>query len=375
MTNDLAETVEMAFDQGREETARLRLLRVGPGATIQDGGRRGYLRYGVTPAGPMDWTAFRAANLALGNDRAAAVEISVGGVEVICENAPVWVAFAGGGFVWRRGVASLPSAARILLSPGNILTARAGGFGAWAYLAVEGGVDTPLEMGSRSTHARSGMGGVEGRMLREGDVLPVAAPVKPLESAFEAAIDAPWLGKGGLAKTSQPFRVVLGPQDDYFTKEGVATFLTASYTLTAMADRMAYRFDGPDICHAGGHDIVSDGIALGAIQITGDRKPLILLADRQPTGGYPKLGHVIRADIGRLAQMRPGETCRFAAIGLAAARAALFAIEEDVAETPSRLRPLRPPLTSELLLGANLIDGFVDAFESPRPRFDRPDQR
>jgi biotin-dependent carboxylase-like uncharacterized protein len=355
----------MAFDQGPQGPARLRLLRVGPGATIQDRGRYGYLRYGVTPAGPMDWTAFRAANLALGNDdRAATVEVSIGGIEVMCEEAPVWVAFAGGGFAWRRGGAMLPSAARILLRPGDILTAQAGGFGAWAYLAVEGGVDTPLEMGSRSTHVRSAMGGVEGRLLREGDILPAAARIEPPEgAAFEAAIDAPWLGKGGLAKNSQPIRVVLGPQDDYFTAEGLATFLRADYTLTAMADRMAYRFDGPDIFHARGHDIVSDGIALGAIQIAGDRKPLILLADRQPTGGYPKLGHVIRADIGRLAQMRPGETCRFAAVSLAEARAALLALEEDIAETSSRLRPLRPLLTSALLLETNLIDGFVDVLD------------
>lgn len=356
----------MQCDISSDAPPRLRVLRAGPGVTIQDGGRYGYLRYGVTPAGPMDWTAFRAANFALGNDdRAAAVEISIGGVEVICEGAALAVAFAGGGFIWRRDNVLLPSAARLLLRPGEILTAQTGRWGSWAYLAVAGGLETPLEMGSRATHLRSAMGGVEGRMLRAGDKLPAAAQFEPPEdAAFEAAIDAPWLGQN-----AEPLRVVLGPQDDYFTAESLATFLRADYTLTAMADRMAYRFDGPDIAHARGHDIVSDGIALGAIQIAGDRKPLILLADRQPTGGYPKLGHVIRADIGRLAQMRPGETCRFAAVSVADARSALLALEDEITETPSRLRPFGRPLTSEMLLEANLIDGFVDAFDSSKPQF------
>ena len=126
---------------------------------------------------------------------------------------------------------------------------------------------------------------------------------------------------------------------------------------------MAYRFDGPDIAHAGGHDIVSDGVALGAIQIPGDRKPLVLMADRQPTGGYPKLGHVARADIGRLAQMRPGETCRFRAVSVAEARLAILAREDEIATTQQRFRPLRGAFTSQALLEANLIGGVIDPLE------------
>ena len=195
---------------------RLRVLHAGPGATLQDSGRHGYLRYGVTPAGPMDWTAFRTANFALGNDeRAAAIEVPPGGVEVICENAPLWVAFAGGAFVWRRGGVALPTAARLRLQPGESLAARAGAHGAFAFLAAAGGFDTPAVMGSRATHLRSGMGGIEGRMLRAGDVLPAAAPAR--EPDGEALIDAPWL-----ARDSDPFRVVLGPQDDYFTAESLS---------------------------------------------------------------------------------------------------------------------------------------------------------
>src|SRR3984893_7844515 len=339
---------------------RLRVLRAGPGATIQDGGRFGYLRYGVTPVGPMDWTAFRTANFALGNnDRAAAIEVTSGGLETVCEDAPLWIAFAGGAFVWRRDGVELPKAARIRLEPGKTLAARAGDFGAFAYLAVEGGFETPVTMGSRATHTRSAMGGIEGRMLRAGDVLPAAASMeRPDGTSFEAMIDAPWL-----AREFDPFRVVLGPQDDFFTREALSAFFEGQFRLTPAADRMAYRFDGPDIAHAGGYDIVSDAIALGAIQIAGDKKPLVLMADRQPTGGYPKLGHVARADIGRLAQMRPGETCGFRVASLAEARAALLAREDEIATTLQCLRPLRRELTSERLLDSNLIGGIVDPLD------------
>jgi 5-oxoprolinase (ATP-hydrolysing) subunit C len=339
----------------------LRLLRAGPGATIQDGGRHGYQRYGVTPAGPMDWVAFRTANSALGNGRAAAIEVSTGGLEVICEGAPLAVAFAGGAFTWRRDGVLLPQAARLLLEPGKTLAARAGDSGAFAYLAVEGGFETPVTMGSRATHTRSAMGGIEGRMLRPGDVLPAASTERPDSASFEAMIDVPWL-----AHETDPFRVVPGPQDDYFTAATLSAFFEAQFTLTPLADRMAYRFDGPDIAYAGGYDIVSDAIALGAIQIAGDRKPLILMADRQPTGGYPKLGHVVRADIGRLAQMRPGETCGFRAVSVAEARAALLAREDEIAKTLQCLRPLRWELTSERLFEANLIDGIVDPLDGGR---------
>ncbi|MGH6813199.1 MAG: biotin-dependent carboxyltransferase family protein [Methylocella sp.] len=340
----------------------LRVLRPGPGATIQDGGRHGYLRFGVTPAGPMDWVAFRTANLALGNDdRAAAIEVTAGGLEVICEGAPLALAFAGGAFLWRSDGVLLPKAARLLLEPGKTLAARAGDFGAFAYLAVEGGFETPVVMGSRATHLRSAMGGIEGRMLMAGDVLPAASTEKQDGASFEAMIAAPWL-----APAPDPFRVVLGPQDDYFAAETLSAFFAGVFTLTPMADRMAYRFDGPETAHARAYDIVSDGVALGAIQIPGDKQPLVLMADRQPTGGYPKLGHVVRADIGRLAQMRPGETCLFRAVNVVEARAALLACEEEIATTHPRLQPLRRALPSERLFEVNLIDGVIDPLDGKR---------
>ncbi|HLH12783.1 MAG TPA: biotin-dependent carboxyltransferase family protein [Methylovirgula sp.] len=313
----------------------LRVLRAGIGATVQDAGRRHYRRYGVTPAGPMDWGAFETANFALGNDpeRAAAIEVGPGGIEISCEaTGAIGVAFCGGGFFWQRDGADLGSAARIFLRPGERLAARPGS-GSFAYLAVAGGLNTPVELGSRATHTRSRMGGIEGRMLRDGDVLALLAEVAPLA---EGEISVPWL-----ERDSSPLRVVPGPQDDYFTPAALETFFSAEFRLTPTADRMAYRLDGPEIAHKSTYNIVSDGIAMGAIQISGDRKPLVLMADHPPTGGYPKLGHVARVDIGRLAQLRRGEPCRFVRASLEEARSALVDRQGQIATTARHLRRLR----------------------------------
>jgi biotin-dependent carboxylase-like uncharacterized protein len=331
----------------------LSILCVGAGATIQDGGRFHYRRFGVTPAGPMDWAAFTTANLALGNAAdAAAIEIGIGGIEISCDM-PVMLAFAGGSFVWTRDGVALPSAMRLTLTPGQKLAARAGAWGSFAYLAVTGAIATPLVLGSRATHTRAHLGGIDGRMLQAGDRLPIAG--EPGASKDDAAIAAPWL-----EGQTQAFRVVLGPQQDYFDAAALEAFFDSAFRLTHQADRMAYKLEGPKVAHNRDFNIVSDGIALGAIQIAGDGQPLVLMADHQPTGGYPKLGYVIRADIGRLAQLRPGETCRFTRINVETARAALLDLDTKMAQIANHLRQIRRVPTSEDLLRINLISGVVD---------------
>ena len=326
---------------------------VGPGATIQDPGRFGLLRFGVTPAGPMDPYALATANSALDNaPDAAVVEIGPGGVTVGCD-IDMPVAFAGGQFRWTRDNQALPPAARIVLRPGETLGAKSGASGQWCYLAVPGGIDVPLVMGSRATHARSRLGGFEGRFVAAGDRLPVAGGNAAVTDDVE--IDAWWL-----RTDDAPIRVLLGPQDDHFTPAAVATFLAATWTVTAAADRMAYALAGPQIAHARDFNIVSDGVALGAIQVAGDGQPLVMMADRQPTGGYPKIAHVARADIGRMAQLRPGQTCLFAGVGLEAARQALLDLEATTKDVPAHLRPLRRQATSARLIDSNLIGGVTD---------------
>jgi 5-oxoprolinase (ATP-hydrolysing) subunit C len=343
-------------------SAHLHILRAGAGATIQDGGRFSYRRYGVTPAGPMDWAAFRTANLALGNPPdLAALEIGLGGIELVCEEAIVPVAFCGSAFAWTHNGKSLPRAMRLMLRPGETLAAKAGVAGAFAYLAVAGGIATPPVLGSRATHTRAHLGGIDGRMLEARDRLPLATTA--LASQPEAEIAAPWL-----LRDAQPIRVVLGPQQDYFSEAALATFFDAEFHLTHEADRMAYRLKGPKIAHARGFNIVSDGIALGAIQIAGDGQPLVLMADHQPTGGYPKLGHVARPDIGRLAQLRPGESCRFVAVDVEAARLALLKCEDEIAQTQKFLRPLHRQPTNEDLLRIDLSSGFIDVGSRDQPK-------
>lgn len=325
----------------------LRVVRAGPGETIQDAGRDGYLRYGIVASGPMDWIAFGLANRALANpDGAAAIEISLAGIEVVCEDAPLLVAFAGGGFVWERGDARLPPAAVIALQPGEHLRTRAGSWGTWTYLAVAGGIDVPPVLGSRSTYARFAIGGLEGRALRADDVLHSHEHAS--DDLVEGTLRTPLL-----ERSNAPIRVVLGPQDDYFTSAARTTFFSESYTISGRFDRMGYWLEGPALAHEAGFDIVSDGIPLGAIQVPGSGQPVILMADHQATGGYPKLGTLTRADVGRFAQHRPGERVRFAPCSVDAAHRALREIYAALDET-------RIGAGDEILGSSNLIGGVVD---------------
>jgi len=328
-------------------SVRLLIEAAGPGVTIQDEGRFGLSRYGVTPAGPMDLGAYRAATRAAGAD--CAIEVSLGGMTLRAEGATLCVAVAGGDFDIRLDGRPMPPACLLPLADGARLVLRAGPSGAWCYVAVGGTLDLAPTLGSRATHARSGLGP---KPLAAGDALMLAEAPPPLEPM---ALAAPWL-----TSSDAPIRVLLGPQADYFTPEEIEAFLNARWRIGARSDRMAYRLEGPAIRHRRGHDIVSDGVAMGAIQIPGDGAPLALMADRQPTGGYPKIATVIGADLGRLAQLRPGEDLSFRAVdrdeAVAARRAYFAAIEAGVT-----CEPLGAEMTTESLLAENLVGGVVNA--------------
>jgi 5-oxoprolinase (ATP-hydrolysing) subunit C len=338
-------------------TGRLRILGVGPGATLQDGGRDGYLRYGVSASGPMDWLAHAKANLLAGNpEKAGAIEVGLGGIELEAEGGDFSLGYAGGAFTVQRNGRALASIGCIRLAEGDRFSAKAGPAGAWFYISPAGGLDVAPVMGSIATSLRSGVGGFAGeaggRALAMGDKLALRAPRQLPELRLEERAS----GKPG------PIRVLLGPQDDYFSAKGLATFFGEAYRLSSRSDRMGYRLDGPPVEHAKGFNIVSDGIALGAIQIPGDGKPIVLMAERQTTGGYPKLGHVIRADIGWLAQTRPGENLRFAAVTIDAARTELFAALSSLRATFAAASPLgQGDFSSEFLLAQNLISGAQNA--------------
>ena len=243
----------------------------------------------------------------------------------------------------------MPSAVRLSLAPGAKLRIRAGNDGAWCYLAVGGLIDVPLMLGSNATHTRSSLGGIDGRALAAGDVLPVR-DAGACEAGV-AALTAPWLDR-----SNDPIRVILGPQDDYFSRQQIDTFCNEAWTVSHRSDRMAYFLDGAPIAAANGLDIVSDGIVMGAIQVLGDGRPMVLMADRQVTGGYPKIATVIGPDQGPLAQMRPGSSVRFAVSTIDAAVKARRA-ERTILDSPVQAVPLRKQPSAELLLGSNLISG------------------
>ncbi len=333
--------------------AIVRVLSAGPGTTLQDVGRHGYLRSGVTAAGPMDPLAHATANLAVGNQvDSTAIEVSVGGIEVTAESGPLSVAVAGGEFALSLEGRPLPPAVVLHLDEGAVLKIRAGRSGCWCYLAVAGRLVVPKMLGSHATHARTGFGGVDGRAIAAGDRLGIERSGSPTPSP--GAIVAPWLDR-----PANTVRVVLGPQHDYFADDQIAAFLAGPWSVSAKSDRMACFLEGPRLTHARGYNIVSDGISMGAIQVPGDGRPIVLMADRQSTGGYPKIATIIGPDLGRLAQARPGTAFRFEAVSIAQAVAAR---REEAALLARGIvaEPLvRTHLSSEFLLGLNLIDGVV----------------
>jgi antagonist of KipI len=309
----------------------IRILEPGPQTTVQDLGRPGYLRVGIPPSGPIDRRAFVLANRLVGNvDGAAALECTLAG--------PRFEARAAGAFAVTGAEVpvlvndvTVPMWTALPLTPGDVVKIGTARTGARAYVAVAGGIEVPPALGSRSTFLRGRLGGFGGRALRRDDVLSlgVAAPAPPCR-VKAAAI--PLLG-------SEPvLRVVLGPQDDRFSKEGIATFLGSPYEVLPQSDRMGARLRGPRIGHRRGHDIVSDGIALGSVQVPGDGQPIVLLVDRQSTGGYTKIATVCSVDIARLGQARPGHRVHFEAVTVVEAHRLL---RESVASLESVLEDMR----------------------------------
>jgi antagonist of KipI len=308
----------------------IRVLEPGPLTTVQDLGRRGYLRYGIPESGPIDRAAFVLANRLVGNpDDAAGLECTLAGprLEILASGA-----LAATGAEMPLGVNDRPAPSwrTVAVRPGDIVSLGLARRGLRGYLAFAGGLDLPLALGSRATYLRGQLGGYNGRALRRGDALPLGAGRPALARVVRAGSIPRYDGEATV-------RVVLGPQADRFTPAGIATFLEGAYEMLPQSDRMGARLLGPGIAHARGHDIVSDGIPLGGVQVVGDGQPIVLLADRQSTGGYTKIATVCSVDVGRIGQLRPGARLRFQEVTVEAAHALLrearaaldLAIEEE----------------------------------------------
>jgi biotin-dependent carboxylase-like uncharacterized protein len=278
--------------------------------TVQDPGRWGYQAIGMPVAGAMDGFALRAGNIIVGNDAgAAALEVTVTGPTFSVTEREGVFCLSGAELVLTINGEKVPAWTAHSIKAGDKVTVGGpAGAGCRGYLCFSGGIDVPVVMGSRSTYLRAKIGGLEGRALKAGDVLETGGN-PPLWRRCEG-FACPAALRPGYGK-DRPVRVLLGPQDDCFTREGIETFLGSGYVITNEADRMGFRLEGPAIEHTGGADIISDGIPLGAVQVPGHGKPVVMLADRQTTGGYTKIAVVVTADISLLAQRMPGEFVRF----------------------------------------------------------------
>ena len=297
----------------------LHLIEPGLLTTVQDRGRYGYQRYGVPVSGAMDEFALRMANVLVGNDQnAAALEITVQGPKIEFL-APTWIAVTGADLSPTLDERTISLWESVRVHAGSVLAFGDPRDGMRAYLAVRGGIDVPVVMGSRSTYLKGRFGGLQGRALRKGDQLCTL----PLGGSEFVPKRLPKNYTAPLYGGSHRLRVITGPQQDAFDRSALSAFLGSRYKVSSQSDRMGYALDGPKIEHRAGADIISDGNPPGAIQVPGDGVPRVLLADRGTTGGYTKIATVIASDLSKLAQALPGHSIAFRQVSLQEAQDAL----------------------------------------------------
>ncbi|MFZ2288034.1 MAG: biotin-dependent carboxyltransferase family protein [Bacteroidales bacterium] len=311
--------------------------------TVQDRGRYGYQRYGMPVSGAMDTFSLELANLLAGNDPGdACLEATISGPELEFTGA-TWVAITGADMDPHLNGLGISMNTAVDVKSGDRLGFGGLKSGCRAYIAFAGGITVPPVMGSRSTYLRAAIGGYNGRALIQGDELPLGTnnvlltgdtlplgEATPLSHGYELH-----LGKArrkprftkipeGLIpeyKHEQTIRVISGPEAHYFEITGLRSFLSTGYTVTARSDRMGYRLSGEPIKHKEGMSgIISAGISVGIVQVPGDGQPIILMADRQTSGGYARIANVITVDLTLLAQMRPEDRIRFTETTLDRAR-------------------------------------------------------
>ncbi|CUX19550.1 5-oxoprolinase subunit C family protein [Clostridium sp. C105KSO13] len=279
--------------------------------TVQDEGRYGYQAYGVSTSGAMDSHAFHIANILVGNSMTeGALEMTFMGPALRFTSDNI-IAVTGGDLTPMLDGESLPMYRAVLVKAGQELSFAGARNGCRGYIAFSGGLDIPEVMGSKSTLLRNKLGGLEGRKLEKGDEIAFSDPKTELPRMQERKVP-----ENVYPKDEVVLRVVLGPQDAEFTERGIRSFFWDSGVITNEFDRMGCRIEREPIEHRGDGNIITDGISLGSIQVPTNGKPIIMLADRQSTGGYAKIGTVITVDLPRIAQSQPGQKIRFIEVSL-----------------------------------------------------------
>ncbi|MBQ7559308.1 MAG: biotin-dependent carboxyltransferase family protein [Synergistaceae bacterium] len=289
---------------------KLKIQSPGPLTSVQDLGRWGHQAIGMPVSGAMDAPALIRGNILLCNpDGAAALEMTMTGPAILFEGEGA-IAVTGAELQPKLNGKPVANWTVIKINSGDVLTfGGACGKGLRAYLCVSGGIDVPLVMGSRSTYMKAKIGGLNGRKLAKDDVLSTGE-----NNSCKIGVTCPENLRPDYA-VNAPLRTVLGPQDDYIKPEGIKIFFSTEYKISPSSDRMGTRFESDKIIeHVKGPDIVSDAIPMGAVQIPGQGVPIVMMADRQTTGGYVKIGVVHALDVARLSQFMPGSSVRFAEI-------------------------------------------------------------
>jgi biotin-dependent carboxylase-like uncharacterized protein len=328
---------------------------IGPASSVQDGGRHGAQRYGLTPSGAMDQLALATANSLVGNALlAASIEVGPFGAAFTARDGAVRVALAGSSRSVEISGRSIAFDSSVTIADGQTLTLGFARGGAFSYLAIEGGIAGEPMFGSLAVNARAGLGSPYPRPLQASD----AFQVKAASGGPERRIELPRPAKG-------PIRVVLGPQDDEFADDMKALFFGSEWKISATSDRMGYRLEGPAIRHLHGHNIVSDGTVDGSIQVPGNGAPIVLMRDRGTSGGYPKIATVISADFGRFAQTPAGTGFQFKAISMAQAQLAAKDFAKLLRGLPERVSAIENlDLNIEALQHANVAGSAVSAIDT-----------
>lgn len=280
------------------------ILQAGPMTTIQDAGRFGLMEYGIGQSGVMDYQSYIQVNQLVGNDKNEAVlEMTLMGSEILFDEETL-IAYTGADMQAKLDEVPIERGRAYLIQKGQRLKFGMAKSGVRAYLAIAGKMQVPVIINSKSTNLKCKMGGLDGRKLQNGDELKVQVrkySKKKTEKLLKKQMEPTDY------EEKKMIRVVLGPQDDCFSEEGIKTFLSEDYIVSMESDRMGIRMEGPKIEGKGKTDIVSDGIVFGSIQVTSAGLPIVMMADHQTTGGYAKIATVIKEDLPKLAQARPGD--------------------------------------------------------------------
>ena len=298
-------------------------------SSVQDLGRTGFRQFGVSTSGALDPFALRVANLLASNDEAAAgLEITLGGLRLHFEDERV-VAWCGGEFDVRVGAKPLPAGHAAWVHTGEEVKFGRSQIGCRCWLAIAGGVDVGVVLGSRSTDLRAQFGGFEGRTLRDGDALPLGT--RPGSSPPATGIST-WTAQHDWAsptKRDPMLRFIPGVDWNRFNAPTLRRLTSEAFAVLSDSDRMGVRLDGPKLERMYNVDLISEAVAPGTIQVPPSGKPILLLGDCQTIGGYPKIGHVITVDLGVAAQLRAGDHARFSEVSLADAHRLLLERERE----------------------------------------------